>query len=374
MIHGTAEAPNIVDEAEQATRARRAERAARHRLSAMRRAYAAPPGVSALRNVPRATGRRGKGRLTPPRIICLFPGQGAQRVGMGRELAQEFACARHVFEEVDDALGFALSRLCFEGPAETLALTMHAQPALLACSVAAYRVARERVPFEVAAMAGHSLGEWSALVAADALALRDAAAGVRLRGRLMQEAVPVGVGAMAAIMGLDAATVGELCERSAAGEIAAPANLNGAGQVVVAGHRGAVERVVEHARARGAKVQLLPVSAPFHCALMAPAAEGVGRFLDGLAIAPPTAPVYSSVEARRVFDADDIRTLLRAQVTAPVRWEDTMRAIGAQPARVAVEFGAGRTLAALWKRAVAAPAALPVGDCTAVRALGEAVA
>ena len=341
----------------------------------MWRAHAAPSGVSALRNVPWPADHGGKGRLTlAAGIICLFPGQGAQRVGMGRDLAERFPRARQVFEEVDDALGFALSRVCFEGPAETLALTEHAQPALLACSVAAYRIARECVDLEPVAMAGHSLGEWSALVAAGALTLRDAAVGVRMRGRLMQDAVPIGVGAMAAIMGLDAATVYALCERHAQGEIVAPANLNGAGQVVVAGHRGAVERVAGGARELRAKVQMLPVSAPFHCALMAPAAEGVGRFLDGIAIAPPGAPVYTSVEAQLVTDPDDIRRLLRAQVTAPVCWEDTMRVIGALPARLAAEFGAGRTLAALWKRVVETPAALPVGDPEGVQALREAAA
>jgi [acyl-carrier-protein] S-malonyltransferase len=178
---------------------------------------------------------------------------------------------------------------------------------------------------------------------------------------------------MAVIMGMDAATVRALCETSAQGEIVAPANFNGAGQVVVAGHRGAVERLVSLAKAQRAKAQLLPVSAPFHCALMAPAAEGVGRFLAAVDLQPPFAPVYSSVEARLVREPEDIRTLLRRQVTGPVRWEETMRVLGALPAEVAVEFGAGRTLAGLWKRAVEAPAVLSVGDSEGVRAFQEVV-
>ena len=293
---------------------------------------------------------------------------------MGRELAAEFASARRTFEEVDDRLEFALSRLCFEGPSETLALTEYAQPALLACSVAAYRVARECVDFEPAVMAGHSLGEWSALVAAGALGLGDAARGVRERGRLMQEAVPVGTGAMAAVMGLDAAVVETLCAAAAEGDVLAAANLNGAGQVVVAGHKGAVERLVERAKAARGKAQLLPVSAPFHCALMAPAASGVARFLATVALRPPATPVCTSVEARAVTGIEDIRALLTRQVTAPVRWQATMEHLGATPARLAVEFGTGRTLAGLWKRAVPGRPVLPVGDPAGLAELREALA
>src|SRR5688572_29040981 len=194
---------------------------------------------------------------------------------MGRTLAEAFPAARRAFEEVDDRLGIALSTVCFEGPAERLELTEHAQPALLACSVAAYRVAREEIGFAPAAMAGHSLGEWSALVASGALDLGDAAAGVRERGRLMQEAVPLGTGAMAAVMGLETPLVEELCAAARDGDVLAPANLNGASQVVVAGHRRAVERFVALAKARRGRAQLLPVSAPFHCAPLAPAADGV---------------------------------------------------------------------------------------------------
>jgi [acyl-carrier-protein] S-malonyltransferase len=293
---------------------------------------------------------------------------------MGRELAREFPTARATFEEVDAHLGMALSALCFEGPADTLQLTENAQPALLACSVAAYRVARETSDFVPAVMAGHSLGEWSALVAAGALSLGDAARGVQERGRLMQAAVPVGVGGMAAVMGLEAAAIEDMCAAAANGDVLAAANLNGAGQVVVAGHKAAVERLVTLAKERRAKAQLLAVSAPFHCALMAPAAAGVERFLAGVALAAPAVPVVSSVEGRAVDGPDDIRSLLARQVTAPVRWEATMQALALTESRLAVEFGAGRTLAGLWKRTVPAIPVLAVGEPAAVVSLREALA
>jgi len=292
---------------------------------------------------------------------------------MGRTLAEAFPAARRAFEEVDDRLGIALSTVCFEGPAERLELTEHAQPALLACSVAAYRVAREEIGFAPAAMAGHSLGEWSALVASGALDLGDAAAGVRERGRLMQEAVPLGTGAMAAVMGLETPLVEELCAAARDGDVLAPANLNGASQVVVAGHRRAVERFVALAKARRGRAQLLPVSAPFHCALMAPAADGVARFLRGVAVRAPAVPLVTSVEGRAVTEADDVRVLLERQVTAPVRWEATMRVLAGTPARCAVEFGAGRTLAGLWKRTIDAPPCLTFGEADALPGLREAL-
>lgn len=293
---------------------------------------------------------------------------------MGRELAEHSSSARETFREVDEHLGFPLSRLCFEGPAETLELTEHAQPALLACSVAAYRAARERVDFAPVVVAGHSLGEWSALVAAGALSLGDAARGVRERGRLMQEAVPVGTGAMAAVMGLEEAVVERLCADAAEGDVLAAANLNGAGQVVVAGTRPAVERLVAAAKAARGKAQLLAVSAPFHCALMAPAAEGVARFLATVPIATPVIPVCSSVEGRPVRDGEDVRSLLVRQVTAPVRWAATMETLRTYASRCAAEFGAGRTLTGLWKRTVEEVPAFAVGDPAGVGAFAEALA
>jgi len=341
----------------------------------VRGAYAPASRLSSLRYLSGPAGDDGEGRLTlRGAVIGLFPGQGAQRVGMGRSLAEQFACARQTFEEVDDRLGTSLSRLCFEGPADRLELTENAQPALLACSVAAFRAARERTGFEPAALAGHSVGEWSALVVADALDLGDAARGVRERGRLMQQAVPVGAGAMAAVMGLDPAAVEVLCAEAAAGRVLSPANLNGAGQVVVAGHTDAVERLVVLVKERRARAQMLSVSAPFHCALMAPAADGVARFLAGVTLRTPSVPVFTSVEARPVSDPADIGELLRRQVTAPVRWEATMRALGTVPAVLAVEFGAGKALAGLWKRTVDQPPVLSVGDAEGMPALQEALA
>ena len=341
----------------------------------MRGADVAASSLSPLRDISGTSDGRREGRLTlPPAVICLFPGQGAQRVGMGRDLAQAFPSARATFEEVDDRLGIPLSRLCFEGPAETLELTEYAQPALLACSIAAYRVARECSVFEPVVMAGHSVGEWSALVAAGALSLGDAARGVRERGRLMQEAVPVGTGAMAAVMGLDPPAVEALCAEVAGGEVLAPANLNGAGQVVVAGHKGAVERLVGLAKSRRAKAQLLAVSAPFHCALMAPAAAGLERFLATVDLRAPETPVCTSVEGRLVTGDDDIRALLARQVTAPVRWDATMETVGRASASLAVEFGAGRTLSGLWKRTVPAIPVVPLGEPAGVAALREGLA
>jgi [acyl-carrier-protein] S-malonyltransferase len=292
---------------------------------------------------------------------------------MGRDLAASFASARRVFEEVDDRLGFALSRLAFDGPAETLALTEHAQPAILAASIAAWRALEETTGLRPRAVAGHSLGEWSALVAAEAVGLADAAEGVRARGRLMQEAVGVGVGAMAAVMGLDLATVEALCAEAADGQVLAPANLNGGGQIVVAGHAAAVDRLVTLAGARRGRAQKLAVSAPFHCALMAPAAEGLATVLAGMRFAAPRLPVVSSVDARPVADAAAIPDLLVRQVRAPVRWEETMRAL-ADGADVVIEVGPGRALAGLAKRVVPELRALAVGDVAGLDAAREALA
>src|SRR5262245_18059499 len=317
----------------------------------MWRAYAAAPSLSALWYVPRSQGDRGRGRLTlHPAVACLFPGQGSQRVGMGRDLSTEFGVARRTYEEADDCLGVGLSALCFEGPAETLARTEHAQPALLATSVAASRVLAEETGLVPRVLAGHSLGEWSALVVAGALTFGDALRGVRERGRLMQAAVPQGVGAMAAVIGLDAATVEALCQEAAQGEVVMPANLNGAGQTVVAGHAAAVARLVGLAGERGARTLRLDVSAPFHCSLMAPAAEGVARFLTGVTIDDPHVAVVTSVDARPVRGREDIADLLVRQVTAPVRWEDTIGALHAFGPALALELGCGSVLTGLAKR------------------------
>jgi [acyl-carrier-protein] S-malonyltransferase len=310
----------------------------------------------------------------PAVAVCLFPGQGAQQVGMGRDLAEAFPVARRVFEEADERLGMALSRLCFEGPEETLRLTEHAQPAILAASVAAYCVLEETSGIVPRALAGHSLGEWSALVAAGALALGDAVAGVRERGRLMQAAVPPGEGAMAALLGLDAATVAELCAEAAQGEVVAAANLNGAGQVVVSGHARAVERVVALAEARRARTQRLAVSAPFHCALMEPAAAGLARWLEPIRFREPRIPVVTSVEARPVRDAAELPALLVRQVTAPVRWEDTVRTLAELGATLAVETGPGRVLTGLLRRIAPEVQGLPAGDAAGIARAREALA
>jgi len=293
---------------------------------------------------------------------------------MGRDLAESFACARVVFEEVDERLGFGLSRLCFEGPSDKLALTEHAQPAILAASIAAYRVLQETIGLAPLAVAGHSLGEWSALVAAKVLDLGDAAHGVRERGRLMQRAVPVGLGAMAALFGGELADVEALCAEAADGEVVTPANLNGGGQIVVAGHAGAVDRVIAAAGTRRLRAQKLPVSAPFHCALMQPAADGLGPVLDAIRFAEPALPVVTSVEARRIASAREVPGLLQRQVTAPVRWEETVRALGAFGAQVAVEVGPGRTLAGLMKRILPELSCIPAGDAEGVEKVRGAFA
>jgi [acyl-carrier-protein] S-malonyltransferase len=291
---------------------------------------------------------------------------------MGQDLAEAFPVARCTFEEADACLGTALSRLCFEGPAETLELTEHAQPAILTASVAAYRVLTETTGFHPAAMAGHSLGEWSALVASGALALADAVRGVRERGRLMQEAVPAGAGAMAAVVGIDADAVEALCAEARGDDVLTSANLNGGGQVVVAGHVAAVERLAVLAKGR-ARVQRLRVSAPFHCALMEPAARGLERALAQVRFQDPSVPVVTSVEARPVAGGSELPTLLVKQVTAPVRWEETVRALSAFGATLGLEVGPGRALTGLVKRIVPTLPVLPAGDLPALAKVREAL-
>jgi [acyl-carrier-protein] S-malonyltransferase len=293
---------------------------------------------------------------------------------MGRDLADSFPVARRVFEEADDRLGLPLSRLCFEGPEDALVMTEHAQPAILTASVAAYRVLEETAGLHPVAVAGHSLGEWSALVAAGALDLGDAVVAVRERGRLMQEAVPAGEGAMAAVMGVERADVERLCDEAREGEVLSPANLNGAGQVVVAGHVGAVERLVALAAARRLRAQRLAVSAPFHCALMAPAAAGLARHLEGVAFSEPRVPVWTSVEARPVSGAAELPDLLVRQVTSPVRWEETVLGMAGTGATVAFETGPGRVLTGLLKRTVATLPGVPAGDLAGIEKAREMLA
>jgi len=269
---------------------------------------------------------------------------------MGRELAEEFPRARQVFEAADRALGFPLSKLCFEGPAEELQLTQNAQPAILAMSVAAAAVLSEK-GIHADFVAGHSLGEYSALVAAGSLELEQAVGLVRKRGQYMQEAVPVGQGAMAALLGMRAAAVEDVCREAAQGEVVSPANFNSPGQIVISGHKGAVERAAALARARGAKLAImLNVSAPFHCALMKPAQELLAKDLDGAAISGPKIPLANNVDAELVGSADQVREGLKRQVTAPVRWEQAMRVLRGQNADCFIEVGPGRVLSGLLRQ------------------------
>ena len=283
----------------------------------------------------------------------VFPGQGAQVIGMGRELAETWPEARAVFDEVDAALGEKLSDLIWEGEQDELTLTRNAQPALMATSLAAMRALEaEGVSIADAAyVAGHSLGEYSALAAAGALSVSDAARLLRTRGQAMQAAVPVGVGAMAALLGLDFEAAQAVAEEAAQGEVCQAANDNDPSQVVVSGHKAAVERAVEIAKEKGAKrAVLLPVSAPFHCALMQPAAEVMAEALAGVEIAAPKVPVVANVRAAAVSDPDEIRALLVEQVTGSVRWRESVGFMARQGVGEVWEIGAGKALSGMIRR------------------------
>lgn len=285
----------------------------------------------------------------------VFPGQGSQAVGMGRELAEAFAAARHTFEEVDDALGQKLSRLMFEGPDGDLTLTENAQPALMAVSLAVVRVLREEGGIDIAQscrfVAGHSLGEYSALAAAGTFGLADTARLLKLRGRSMQEAVPVGEGAMAAVLGLDLPVAQEVAAEAAGPEVCTAGNDNAPGQVVISGHRAAVERAVALAQERhGKRAVMLPVSAPFHCPLMAPAATAMEEALARVEMQVPLVPVVANVTAEAVTDPQEIRRLLVEQVTGMVRWRESVLFMKEQGVDTLVELGAGKVLAGLAKR------------------------
>ena len=283
-------------------------------------------------------------------LAFLFPGQGSQSVGMGRAFAEASPGAADIWQEADQALGFPLSRLCRGGPEAELALTVNTQPAILTASVAAASALREHgvAPDLVA---GHSLGEYSALVVAGALRFADAVKLVRKRGLFMQEAVPVGTGAMAALMGVDLATAEEVCEESAAGEVVAVANINAPGQIVIAGHRAAVERASKSAVARGARQGvILPVSAPFHSALMKPAAERLAAELESVLVSAPRVPVVRNVDAGLTTSADEVKPFLVRQVANPVRWTDCVERLRREGATAFFEVGPGRVLTALLRR------------------------
>jgi len=286
------------------------------------------------------------------KLAILFPGQASQYVGMGQELAGCSAGAAAAFDEADQALGETFRKLLWEGPQESLNLTANTQPGVLAVSVAAWRALREAKPgLAPAFVAGHSLGEYSAHVAAGTLSFADAIRTVRARGTFMQEAVPVGVGAMAALMGIEAGPLAEVCAEAAQGEVVSPANDNAPGQIVIAGHAGAVARAMELAKAKGCrKGVLLPVSAPFHCALMAPARERLSPVLDGLAFSDPAFPVVANVDASPTADGASARAKLKAQVDSPVRWRETLLFLQSQGVDTLVEVGPGTVLSGLAKR------------------------
>jgi [acyl-carrier-protein] S-malonyltransferase len=283
-------------------------------------------------------------------IAVVFPGQGAQKVGMGKALADAFPICRQTFEEADAALGHPLSRIIFEGPEEKLTLTENTQPAILTVSIAAYRLLESR-GLGPAFAAGHSFGEFSANVAAGTLTFADAVSIVQRRGRYMQEAVPVGAGAMAAILGLDVEQVTEACREAAQGDVVSPATLNGGGQVVIAGSAAAVARAGEHAKARGAKrVIPLTVSAPFHCALMKPAEDRLAPELRALKARAPVIPVVADADAEPKRDARSAIDALIAQVCSPVRWEAVVRRLASEGVTTYVEVGPGTVLSGLIRK------------------------
>ena len=296
------------------------------------------------------------------KVVFVFPGQGSQYPGMGRELAEKYSAARAIFDEADKALGFSISKICFEGSEEELKQTEITQPAILTVSVAAcWVLAEKRVSADY--VAGHSLGEYSALVAAGSLQFTDAVRLVHKRGKYMQEAVPPGQGAMAAILGLSISSVQDACKRAAEGEVCAPANLNSPDQVVISGNAGAVKRAVELASQMGAKrAVMLPVSAPFHSSLMMPAQEKLAKDLETIKISDPHVPVVTNVDADTIRKGEEARSALIRQVSMPVRWEESMRTLIDEGVNTFVEVGPGRVLTGLMRQIERSVASLNVED------------
>jgi len=308
-------------------------------------------------------------------VAYIFPGQGSQFAGMGRELAEQFPAAREVYAEADDALGFSLSQLCFEGPAEALQLTENTQPAILAVSVAALRVLEaENLP-SPAFVAGHSLGEYTALVAAGGLSLGAAVRTVRARGRYMQEAVPVGMGAMAAILGADASVIEDACRQAAQeGEVCSPANFNSPKQTIIAGNVAAVERAMEILKGGGAKRTVkLPVSAPFHCALMQPAQDRLSADLDHIEFKDLRVPLVTNVDAGAIRKGMDARASLVRQVSSPVRWRESIELLAREGVETFVEVGPGKVLLGLVRQTFARARCLNVEDPASLAATRAAL-
>ncbi len=299
----------------------------------------------------------------------IFPGQGSQYSGMGKELAETFAVARQLFEEADDALGFKLSTLCFSGSNDDLKLTANTQPAILATSIAVLKVAQQETGLKADYLAGHSLGEYSALVCSGAVLFADAVRTVRARGTFMQEAVPAGTGTMAALLGVESDVLEEICREAADGDVVSPANYNSPGQIVIAGSVTAVARAIEIAKSRGfRKAMLLPVSAPFHCALMKPAAEKLATVLDTIDYSDLTLPVVTNVEATANSDKGRVRDLLVSQVCAPVLWEQSVVEMTSLGVVKFVEFGPGKVLSGLIKRISKDAEVCSIEDCAGIRA------
>ena len=280
----------------------------------------------------------------------IFPGQGSQYVGMGKELFENFSVAKQIFQEAEDTLHFSVSALCFKGPEETLKLTENTQPAILTTSIGALKVLEAEKGMTPQFVAGHSLGEYSALVASGALTFSEAVKTVRLRGKFMQEAVPAGEGAMAAVLGMERDQIEKLCEEISSGEVLAPANFNCPGQIVIAGHLKAVERAIDRVKQEGKKAVLLPVSAPFHSPLMKPAGERLEKALEQISVSDLKIPVVTNVEAEVNTSKDRVKGLLVAQVSSPVRWEESMRKMIGKGVEQVLEIGPGKVLSGLMKR------------------------
>jgi len=302
----------------------------------------------------------------------IFPGQGSQYPGMGKELADTFPVARHLFEEADDALGFKLSELCFAGSDADLKLTANTQPAILTASIAVLKVAQQVTGLRADYVAGHSLGEYSALVCSGALSFADAVRTVRARGTFMQEAVPVGSGTMAAILGVERDVLEDICREAAEGEVVSPANFNSPGQIVIAGSVTAVARAIEIAKGRGfRKAMLLPVSAPFHCVLMKPAADRLATVLDKIGVHEMSVPVIANADAEPNSDKDRVKPLLITQVCSPVLWDQSVNTMTALGVTKYIELGPGKVLSGLVKRINKAAVLANIEDVAGIKAVGE---